>query len=122
MASAKHASQTSKMEFARDPSLPNQFRYTFRDKLEDEIRRALASSVFRSLLAPWFLPTAITIPSYTLPSYLRTFAFTPLHLPFFLCFFLSFGGPFSSFVTCAYLGAALWDPGPWKPSSGAIVF
>ena len=58
-------------------------------------------------------------------AHIYSFTFTfkiPLHLPFFLCFFHSFGGPLSNFVTCAYLGAALWDPGRWKPYLRAIAF
>ena len=33
---AKHASQTSNMQFGRDPSPPYQFRCTFEDKLDEE--------------------------------------------------------------------------------------
>ena len=36
MTSANHTSQSSKMEFGSDPSPPNQFWYTFEDKLEEE--------------------------------------------------------------------------------------
>ena len=44
MTSTKHASQTSNMEIGSDPSPPNQFRYTFEDKLEDEITSAKHAS------------------------------------------------------------------------------
>ena len=44
MTSAEHAGQTSKMEFGGDPSPPNQFRYTFEDKLEEEMTSAKHSS------------------------------------------------------------------------------
>ena len=44
MTSANHASQNSKMEFGRDPSPRNQFRYTFEDKLEEEVTSAKHAS------------------------------------------------------------------------------
>ena len=36
MTSANHTSQSSKMQFGSDQSPPNQFWYTFEDKLEEE--------------------------------------------------------------------------------------
>ena len=44
MTSAEHASQSSKIELGRDPSPPNEFRYTFEDKLEEEMTSAKHAS------------------------------------------------------------------------------
>ena len=44
MTNAKHEGKTWKIEFGRDPSQSNLFRYTFEDKLEEEMAGAKHAS------------------------------------------------------------------------------
>ena len=55
MTSAKHEGQTLKMEFGRDPSPPNQFRYTFDDKLEEEMTSAKDANQTSKIEIGWDL-------------------------------------------------------------------